>query len=288
MFAILQHRVFRHRVVLFRAKNQADRRVVALARAQVVKHPHVAIHLADIPVAQLADLQIDEQVELQLAVIENQIHIAIILANPQPLLSGDKGKPFAQLQQKRLQIRKDRLLQIRFLQCRHLRQPEKLQHVGILQTLNRGFRARDHPAALRQHLLRVLALQRSLVVEGMNLPFQCAFVPHSCDGFAFIKLAGRRFLHPHQGPIVRPRELRREPGQRFATLRVLNCQLGCCRGHRVRFHAQRAWNSRSRIQQGRFRARGAWNLGAAICVYLIELPKILQRGLRESTSVSRG
>src|SRR6266852_8031559 len=105
-------RVFHDRIVLVRAKNQTERGSVSFGPPLTVKVIHIELNLTKVAVRKLADLQIDQDVTLQDGVIEHEIDVKVIALERDPFLPRDEGKPFAQLQQKELKIRDQRLFQV--------------------------------------------------------------------------------------------------------------------------------------------------------------------------------
>ncbi len=76
---------------------------------------------------ELPGLQIEQHETLQHVMIKDQIDVKILRFRADPLLPGDEGKTFPQLQQERLQIPDQRVLQARFQKLARVRQPQKLQ-----------------------------------------------------------------------------------------------------------------------------------------------------------------
>lgn len=62
-------------LVLVRAEDDPQGRVVAVSAFEVIKHPHVHIHLADILMRQFRGLEVDYHEALEQIVVEHQIYI---------------------------------------------------------------------------------------------------------------------------------------------------------------------------------------------------------------------
>ena len=92
LFAIVQHRVAGYGLVLFRAEDEPDGRVVIRSREDPVMHPHITVHLTDIAMGQFANLQVNKEIEFQAAVIENQVDVAVLLLDANMLLPCNEGK----------------------------------------------------------------------------------------------------------------------------------------------------------------------------------------------------
>ncbi len=85
---------------------------------------------------QFANLQVNQEVELQAAVIENQINVPILFLDADMLLPGDKGKTATQFQQKTLQMGDDGSLLVGLVKLCGIRQAEELQDIRIFQRIN--------------------------------------------------------------------------------------------------------------------------------------------------------
>ena len=57
---LVQYRVLRDGLVLLRAQDQADGRVVTLGSCMGVEHAHVGIHLASVLMGKLTNLEVDQ------------------------------------------------------------------------------------------------------------------------------------------------------------------------------------------------------------------------------------
>jgi hypothetical protein len=90
--AVVQNRIARHRFVPFRAENQADGRVIVRRDEQSVVHPHIAVHLTDIRMGQLAHFEVNQQIEFQAAVVKDR-SISDPVLPCDMLLSSTNAKP---------------------------------------------------------------------------------------------------------------------------------------------------------------------------------------------------
>jgi hypothetical protein len=70
---ILQYAVFNECRVLFGTKDDAYRRVITRHFAEVFEHPNIHVHLANVLVSQLSDLEIDKNLAFQQVIVEHQI-----------------------------------------------------------------------------------------------------------------------------------------------------------------------------------------------------------------------
>jgi hypothetical protein len=76
------------------------RSVIALRNVFVIEHPDIAIHLADILVRQFADLEVNQQVAFQYAVVKNQINIKVVVVELHAFLTTDESEAFTQFKKK--------------------------------------------------------------------------------------------------------------------------------------------------------------------------------------------
>jgi len=67
---------------------------------------------------QRTDFQVYQEKTFEYKIVENEIHIEILVSKSHPLLAGHEREPFAELKKELLQVIYDRLLQIRFMQPR--------------------------------------------------------------------------------------------------------------------------------------------------------------------------
>jgi hypothetical protein len=119
-------------------------------------------------------------------------------------------------------VRDDRPLQIQLVKYRHIRQSQEFQNIRVLQRIDGRTGGNRQVAAFRQHLFRFGAFERSFVIKRLDLPLQGALVPAAFNRFSLVKIPGFEVVHPHQGAVVGPGELRGEGQQQFVTRWVLN------------------------------------------------------------------
>ena len=71
----------------------------------------IHLHLPEVLVGQLPDLEVQEDEGPGEPVVEHQIDEEMLAVERDPLLAGHEGKPLAQFQEERLQVGNQRLLQ---------------------------------------------------------------------------------------------------------------------------------------------------------------------------------
>jgi len=95
-------------------QQQADRRVVVRLHHLMLVVVHVKIQLRGIFVAESVNLQIDNDVAFQDAVVENKVGLEIVLIDENSLLASLEAETAAHLQQECLQVIQDVRLQLGF------------------------------------------------------------------------------------------------------------------------------------------------------------------------------
>ena len=109
---------------------------------------------------ELADLEVDHHVALELDVVENQVGVEVVAVERQPQLPADEREAPAQLQKERLHLADQGLFDARLDQPVRLGQVEEFEDIGVFDCV---LRAREHlaNARQRQHTLLVAALEQA-------------------------------------------------------------------------------------------------------------------------------
>ena len=116
LFLLFSQCVLDNRVVLSRAENQAERRVVSVCPALAIEVIDVELELAKVLMSKFANFQVNQHVALQHYVIEHQVHVEMIAIERETLLTCDKGEPLAEFEKKGLQVINEGLLKAGFHQ----------------------------------------------------------------------------------------------------------------------------------------------------------------------------
>jgi len=95
LLAAFQHRILRHYLVLFRAEDEADGRVILRSAAKVIEHPHIHVELADVLMGELADLEVDQNEALEEVVVENEVDVEMLGFRGDAVLAGDESEALA-------------------------------------------------------------------------------------------------------------------------------------------------------------------------------------------------
>ena len=152
---------------------------------------------------ELADLEVDDDIALELDVVENQVRIEMVAVQRQPQLAANEGEAAAQLEQEALQLRDQRFLEPRLVQARHLGQVEELQHIRVFDQVC-GLSGLQPLVSQRQHTLLVAALGEALEQQRGDLPLQLPRRPGVLHRFDFVEIACLAPRHLDQRPVVRP------------------------------------------------------------------------------------
>jgi hypothetical protein len=119
------------------------------------------VHLAEILVHELADLQVHQHETAKEPVVEHQVDIEVIAFEGQALLPRDEAEALAQLQKEILEPLDDRSLEIGFEPRGLLLKAEKLEDQRILHDIGRCLDARPLRARARTPFLSRLFARRS-------------------------------------------------------------------------------------------------------------------------------
>src|SRR5437899_778669 len=97
-------------LVLLRAEDQADGRVLARLHPVIAGIVEVEVHLAGIGVGELADLEVDDDQAPEPAVEEEEVDPVPLVTDAQAALAADEGELAAEFQQEGLEMVDERLL----------------------------------------------------------------------------------------------------------------------------------------------------------------------------------
>ena len=100
----IAERVVGHSIVLFRAEDQADRRVLIGEGPVLASIGEVKIHLSGIGVAEAPDFEVDDDQTAKPAVKEEQVNALPFVSDPEPPLAADEGELVPEFEQEVLQV----------------------------------------------------------------------------------------------------------------------------------------------------------------------------------------
>jgi hypothetical protein len=110
---------------------------------------------------EFSDLEVNEDITPEDAVVEDEVHIEMVGIEGEPFLPGFKEKSFAEFREKYFQFIDDGGFEIAFGIVRILIKPEKFKNIGIFE-----------------HILRI-SDDLSFICKG----FYPLFVPAECEPF---------------------------------------------------------------------------------------------------------
>jgi len=182
---------------------------------------------------ELVELEVDQDVAAQQAVVKDEVHIKMVFIESETFLPRLEKKALAQFQQKMFEPDDDGGFQVVLGVFRFLIQPEKLQHVGLLQNV---LRPRDDLAFTRQltHGRLAAAQCQALIKAGGHLALQFGDGPAFRCGLDLVETAFAGIFDGEEQDIVGPtererrflRRLRDHNWTEFNSIRLLNF----CRG----------------------------------------------------------
>ena len=154
---------------------------------------------------ELTALEVENHETLEQIVIKHQINVEIAALGADALLAADKGEALAQLQQKALQLRHQRLFQIAFQQRPGMRQAKEFQQHRIAHELARVVAERlQLGARFLFDCGAVLAGQQALVIQRADLPLERARTPVLHGRLVHIPLACAVAIDPQEHAVMGP------------------------------------------------------------------------------------
>ena len=201
--------VFDEQFVLVPGEDDADGRVVALDVLLGGEVAEIHVHLADVVVLEVVDLQIDEDKAAQDAMVKDEIDPVMGVVESDAVLPTDEGKTFAKFEEEGLEVIAEAGFQIRLRNLVRLGDFQELEDVGIAEQvgglgddLTLGGKLKD----------RVLVLSGGEAEEerGFFLAFQLTNGPFLPNGLLLIKSAFERIVDLQQLDNVRPTQLVRQ------------------------------------------------------------------------------
>lgn len=151
------------------------------------------------------ELEVDDDVATQKAVVEDQIDEVVVLIEGEALLAGLEKKAFAEFEEEVLQAVDDGLLQIVFRVASLFLQAEELQHERLFQQI---LRPDDDLSLLRElaDACLVPAERKALVKTGGFLALQLRHRPSSVRGLDLVEAAFVRVFDGEEDEVVGPTE----------------------------------------------------------------------------------
>jgi hypothetical protein len=164
LLVVLRQGDLRHRVVPLGAEHDADRLRLVLRALEAVEEVHVHLHLAEVLVRELAQLEIDEDETAEQAVVEDEVDIEVIALESHALLPCNEAEALAELEEKALEAIDDGLLEISLAPVGAFVEPEELEDERVFQHVGQHLDLVSMPRE-REDLLLVAAHRETLEEE---------------------------------------------------------------------------------------------------------------------------
>ena len=107
MFASLGKVISTKALFFFFAENNSYSRVLFFGFDEAVKVIDIHLHLTEVLVGQLANLQIDEDVATQKSIVENQVDEEMFFVKSEALLTGLNQEPLSKFEKEALNMGDD-------------------------------------------------------------------------------------------------------------------------------------------------------------------------------------
>jgi hypothetical protein len=244
-------------VVLLGAEQEAHGRIVSLGHHVLAIPAHVGVELAQVLVGEPVHLELDQDMALEDAVIEDQIDEAAGLADDDALLPSFEAEAVAELHQERVEVVEERVFEVGFADSVLRPEAEELEDVGIAdRELGLGLFGRrvGQPGELGL----VGGERRALEVERGDLLLERPHRPVAADALDLVESAFERVFEGDQLDEVREGEplyqrprIHPQPGnRRFPNPRRSGGALrGSRQGSRPGFGNQRFPDGRIDVEQ---------------------------------------
>ena len=169
----------------------------------MVEVVHVHLHLAQVLVGELAELQVEQDIAAQEAVVENQVHEEVIFVEGEALLARLEEEAFAQFEEETLDLADDGGFEIGLGIAGALLQAEELQDQGFLEQVARLRHGLPFLGEAADALC-VAAEGEALVEAGVELAAEFTEGPILLAGLDLVKAALVRVLDAEEEDVVRP------------------------------------------------------------------------------------
>jgi hypothetical protein len=147
------------------------------------------LHLAEVAVCQIAELQVDQDETAQQTIVEHEVDVEVVAVEGEALLSREEAEPLAEFEHEFLQVVDDGLLEVALAPVGLFGQTEEFEDDGVLHDILWG---EDLLAAAREgeDLVLVAAGGEALVEVGGDLAFEFTAGPALAGGFDLVEGAG--------------------------------------------------------------------------------------------------
>ena len=177
-----------------------------LSAFELVIHPDVHVHLADILMRYLCRLQVDEAEAFEDIVVEDEVDVVVLLFGMDMLLASDEGKALAEFHQELLQVGNNCPFEGILIEFAARFQAEEFGHDGILNKLEsvgdlRGSGDFQH---LFFHKFFVLGSQEAVIILGIDVALEGSDAPGLGRSFLHIPVADLGIFDLQQYAVVSP------------------------------------------------------------------------------------
>lgn len=129
----VEHGVADNGFVFIGAEDDADCGIVVGSAFDVIEHADIHVHLADVLVAELVDLEVDQHEALEQVVVENEVNVEMGSFRADAELAPDEGEAPAEFEEEVLQVIDEGRFDVALVSFRVLGQVEKFENVGVLE-----------------------------------------------------------------------------------------------------------------------------------------------------------
>ena len=164
------------------AQDDANRRLVPLLHFVGLPPVDVEVHLPGITVFERPNLEINEDMAAQAAVIKDEVDVLVLTADRDAFLPSLETKPLAQFQQERLQVIEERGFKIRLDVLRPLSQAGEFQHIRIANEIVDGL-LRLLPASTFDDRLLVGRETGAFIKQAADLTLELTDGPIALEAF---------------------------------------------------------------------------------------------------------
>src|SRR5215217_1525379 len=197
----MQDGVAGHCFVLLCAEDEANRGPIAFGPSLRIEQPHIAVHLADVLVCELAKLEVDEQVALQDDVVENEVDVEVFVLERQPLLSRHESKAPAKLEKKVRELAEYRALQVALSQQLALGEVKEIENEGVLDGV--GWSFKHLPPGREVHDASLVAtLEQAREKVRVNLSLKVLDGPGASFSLDFVEASFGLVFDLHEQPVM--------------------------------------------------------------------------------------
>lgn len=126
-------------VVFIAAQQDADGRLLIGAGHVLFPPVQIKVHLADVAVTKRAGLEVEQNMATQMAVVENEVNVVVLVADGDAALAGLEKKAGAKFEEKFLQMIEQRRFEIALGVLGQFGEASEFENIGIADEVFDGF-----------------------------------------------------------------------------------------------------------------------------------------------------